>query len=242
MRAELDRHRSAGLTSKNLAFLRKIRNEDTRARLMEVPSILIAKARAAEDRAPTKAAVEAQLAVAIQILLYAPMRIGNLVRIRIGENLIRPGGPGAPYRIVFPEHDVKNRVELDFPLTEATTRLIEDYLERHHAVLLHGRRDDFLFPGEKSGHKGETTFAGQIAKAIKKTIGLEMTPHQFRHAAADLILTLQVGNYEPARQVLGHKTIATTMRAYVGLETARATQAYGEMIEGRMKGRLLDGE
>jgi hypothetical protein len=50
------------------------------------------QARSAKDHAPTKAALTAQLAVAIAILTFAPVRLSNLVRIELGENLIKPGG------------------------------------------------------------------------------------------------------------------------------------------------------
>ena len=59
------------------------------------------------DRAPVKAAGLAQLAVAIGILVVFPVRLGNLGAIRISENLIRPGGPGTCYWLVFPDYDVR---------------------------------------------------------------------------------------------------------------------------------------
>ena len=96
--------------------------------LHRLPQVLMAEAKEASYASPTKAAIRAQLAVAIGILNVAPIRRGNLGAIRIGENLIRTGGPGSPYRLVFPDYDVKNRVRLDFPLDAELTALIDDYL------------------------------------------------------------------------------------------------------------------
>ena len=48
------------------------------------------EARLLKDHAPAKAALRAQLAVAIALLTVAPIRIGNLVRFSLSENLIRP--------------------------------------------------------------------------------------------------------------------------------------------------------
>ena len=50
------------------------------------------RAQSTKDRAPLKAAVTAQIAVAIAILTLAPVRAANLASIRLDENLIRPGG------------------------------------------------------------------------------------------------------------------------------------------------------
>jgi len=49
----------------------------------------MAQARLAKDHAPVKAAVAAQLAAAIAILTFAPVRLGNLSKIELGQNLGR---------------------------------------------------------------------------------------------------------------------------------------------------------
>ena len=54
------------------------------------------------DRSPRKAAIHAARAVQILVLSRAPIRLGNLMSIRIGTNLIRPGGDRAPFLLTFP--------------------------------------------------------------------------------------------------------------------------------------------
>jgi len=54
--------------------------------------------------------------------------------------------------------------------------------------------------------------------------------HQFRHAAGAIILKKRPGEFELVRQILGHRTIATTMRCYVGLETIQASEIFTDMI------------
>ena len=61
---------------------------------------------------------------------------GNLCGIRLDENLIKPGGPTSPFWLVFPHYDVKNRVDLEFALGEALTKLIEEYIHEFRPVLL----------------------------------------------------------------------------------------------------------
>ena len=80
------------------------------------------RARADLAHAPVKAALTAQLAVAIAILSFAPVRLTNLVSIEIDKNLIKPGGPNSPFWLIFPHYDVKNRVGLEFKFDEAVTR------------------------------------------------------------------------------------------------------------------------
>ena len=58
-----------------------------------------------------------------------------------------------------------------------------------------------------------------------------MTAHQFRHAAAAIILKSEPGNYEYARRVLGHLNIATTINSYTALESFSATARFAGLIE-----------
>ncbi len=103
MRADLEHHRPDGMTDKNLTAIRSFMQGDAWRALHHLPQVLMVEAKEASYAAPTKAAVRAQMAAAIGILNIAPIRRGNLGTIRIGENLIRTGGPQTPYRLVFPD-------------------------------------------------------------------------------------------------------------------------------------------
>ena len=59
--------------------------------------------------------------------------------------------------------------------------------------------------------------------------------HQFRHAAAAIFIKAFPGQYERARQLLGHKNIATTMRFYVALETIFANETFNDLIKKRLE-------
>jgi integrase len=59
---------------------------------------------------------------------------------------------------------------------------------------------------------------------------LRITVHQFRHAAAAIILKHRPGEYEMVRLLLGHKSVTTTINSYIGFETTHAGQVFGELI------------
>ena len=86
----------------------------------------------------------AQIAVAVAMLPEAPVRASNLAAIRISENLIRPGGPDAPYLLVFPDYDVKNQVDLTFELDEYVTAVIDEYVHDYRPALMRGSNEDSL--------------------------------------------------------------------------------------------------
>jgi integrase len=239
IREELDHHRQPGLTAKNRAVIRQVLADGVWRSVMEIPALLMAEATHRHNSSPVRAAVFAGVAVAIQILLYAPVRIGNLVSARVGENLIRPAGPGGRYWLVFPDYDVKNRVPLEFELNEQTTALIDRYIVEFRPRLLRGSQSECLFPGETGDHKGAATLSEQITERVFKASGVRLTAHQFRHAAAAIFLKHCPGDYEKVRQLLGHRSIKTTQNFYAGLETLQATRIFGDIIEGELTVRRL---
>ena len=235
IRAALEQHRHDGMTPKNLKLIRQVLTEGVWNEVVSLPNFLMQQARLAKDRAPIKAAVAAQLAVAVAILTFAPVRLSNLVGIELGQNLIKPGGLNTPYWLVFPHYDVKNRVDLNFKFDEPLTDLIDEYIHEFRPALLRGSNSSWLFPGEGGKPKSTLMFGKQITTRIQKATGLRITPHQFRHAGAAIYLKHHPGHYETVRKVLGHRDIQTTIRFYCGLETMQATEEFGKLIRQQIE-------
>jgi integrase len=233
-RADLERYRRKGLTDKNLSLVRQVLTEGIWRDVINLPAALMKRARELQEQAPVKAALRAQLAVAIAVLSVAPVRLKNLASIRLEENLIKPRGPNDPYWLVFPDHDVKNHVRLEFPLDRQLTELIDEYVHQHRPVLLRGSNEPWLFPGESRGFKTANMFSTQIAEEIEKTVGISMTVHQFRHAAAAIFLKHRPGEYEVVRRLLGHRNTQTTTGFYCGLQTIEATRIFGQIVRDQM--------
>src|SRR5262249_28353770 len=143
MRRDLEDHRRGGLTDKNAALIRQVLTPGVWIRVVKLPEQLTSAARSQRLSAPLKAAVTAPLAVAIAILTVAPVRLGNLGAIKLGINLIKPGGPHSNYWLTFPDYDVKNRVRLEYLLEEYLTRMIDEYVHDFRPILLRGRNEDW---------------------------------------------------------------------------------------------------
>jgi integrase len=235
IRATLDEYRRGGLTDKNLAIVRKVLTPGIWNSVVSLPVESMREARANLSHAPVKAALAAQIAVGISILSFAPIRLGNLVAIKIEENLIKPGGPNSFFWLVFPHHDVKNRVGLEFIFDEAVTELIDEYIHDYRPHLLRGSNSAFLFPGMAGEPKTASMFSSQITERIEDATGLRITVHQFRHAAAAIYLRHNPGAYETVKRLLGHRNIQTTINFYCGLETTQANQEFGKIIRQKIK-------
>jgi integrase len=229
-RAALEEYRKEGMTQKNLKLVRRVLNSEVWARVINCSEVLMRQARSLKDQAPVKAAVTSQIAVAVAVVTAAPVRASNLAAIRLGENLVKPGGPNTPYLLVFPDYDVKNQVDLTFELDEYVTAVIDEYVHDYRPALMRGSNEEWLFPGGEGGAKDAHLMGIQVTDRIQKVTGLRITLHQYRHAAAAVYLKHHPGDYETVRRFLGHRNVNTTVKFYCGLETIQATRMLGDVV------------
>jgi site-specific recombinase XerD len=112
-----------------------------------------------------------------------------------------------------------------------TVELLELYLKVWRPILCDGQASPFLFPGDPPDRpKGKGTLSSQIKEVVFAHTRLDMPAHRFRHAVGKIFLDHNPGQYEVIRQLLGHKSIQTTISFYAGAETASATRHYARTI------------
>ncbi len=217
-----------GLRERNRACLRQFDDPRNVALLLGLPEALV---RAAEREGKIrKAALRVQMALAIELLLMAPIRRRNLATIHLEHHLVRSRAAKAGIlHLVIPGGEVKNGEDLEFELPNQLVKLIDLYVRDYRPLLLFGP-NDWLFPGRGRGHKVFHALAGQISGTIHENTGLRVSPHQFRHIGAKLFLDAKPGQYEVMRRTLAHSTIDTTTEHYTGFETRSAARLYDETI------------
>ena len=158
----------------------------------------------------------------------APVRMSNLTKLDIEQNLVRPG-QGRALHIVIGAEEVKNREPLEYPLPPESVDLLERYI-REFRPHLTSAGNTALFPGIGGGPKNQAFFGTQISRTVRAHTGLRVHPHLFRHIGAKLFLDANPGAYEVVRRVLGHRSIDTTTGFYTGLETAAAVRHFDKTI------------
>lgn len=232
------RQQRTGLSEKNLAAMAQFDDPAAVERFLLLPQRLwdlaLAKTKTVEDRTPRQEAhLLVQSAVAIEILQFAPMRIENLNHLRLDQHLVWQGGR---LRLVIPAAEVKNSQALDFLLTEATSARIARYIADWRTLFL-PKANPYLFPGRAGKAKDQGALRKQIEKTLWDHAALRLTPHQFRHAVAKILLDARPGFYEVVRKLLGHKSMVTTYSHYAGAETQAAVELYADVItDHRRKG------
>jgi integrase len=218
--------RQSGLTAKNRATLRLFEDQRNKERLLMFPIDAMDQANRMSNRAPVTAALLAQTALAVEILIMMPLRLNNLANLHFGRHL---DWRGNRLFIIIPSETVKNDEPIEFELPASSVALLRTYRDSFRPKL--GNGSGYLFPGKLAERpKNLTHLARQITKTLFKATGIRMTPHQFRHVAAKIWLDEHPGSYEVIRRVLHHRSIDTTTANYTGFETRSATLQFDRFL------------
>jgi integrase len=230
-----------GMTPKNQAILRCFSSPAAKEKLVELPFTLLRELKAPKPWQGYDAR-KVETALIVQLLLRAPMRLGNLANLRLDEHVMQPEGSNGPLLLVIPAPETKNNLEVVYPLLGATRDLWQLYVEAARPQLAL-RPTPYLSPSSDGSDRPRSSRAiqKQVGKVTFRQLGIRLTPHQFRHLAGKLVLDARPGAHELVRALLGHRSITTTLRYYAGLEQESAAQHYDEVIEqirstaGRMR-------
>src|SRR5206468_2693249 len=109
--------------------------------------------------------VDLQSALAIDILLVAPVRMKNLAALKFDEHIQWPQGSGKPAVILFKSEETKNRIPLEFELPPTLSDRVITYRNKIVPVVT-GKRRDALF----LTWRGRQRTQAAIALAIQKTV------------------------------------------------------------------------
>jgi integrase len=224
------RPEDTGMTAKKRSRLRQFDDPQTLGRLLHLPRRLLEDARKGTLSA-CRAALLVEVGLAIELLLATALRIKNLSGLHLDRNIqySRAARAGVCHLVVEPE-EVKNGQPLEFELNTDTVALLDTFVTKYRPLLvppssrwLFGKRDG-------SGAVDPVVLARRIKGVIHDRIGATVNAHLFRALTGKLFLDNQPGGYEVVRRVLGHKSMATTIKAYTGLESVAAGKHFDKTI------------
>ena len=126
--------------------------------------------------------------------------------------------------------EVKNGTELAFDIPRHVAKMLIEYRDRIAPKII-GHRPQRLFVNADGSAKSQVTVAWLISTYLKRRAGIVLTPHQFRHLSAKVLLDAEPGSFETVKQLLGHKSIKTTVGAYAGIDSRRAARHHQRLVE-----------
>ncbi|MGK7870988.1 tyrosine-type recombinase/integrase [Falsiroseomonas sp. E2-1-a20] len=225
-----------GMTEKNERQIREIMQPARHEELMQLPKAFMEAARLLRATSPDQARSLALRAVLVGILTKLPVRLANLVGLRLDRHLQRPDPKRSRItHLLVPAEETKNRRPISLPVSRDTAELIEEWITDYRAPSVPGCA--YVFPIQGIGdrpmsHQG---LRDAVKDALRTYVGVVLTPHQFRHLAARLFLEAFPGHYEEVRQLLGHESIVSTTRHYSGIESEASARRYDEDVLGQRR-------
>ena len=238
------------MTAKNERRLRQFDDPDNLGALIHLPNTLFAEAERLRDGTPPDAEGEprrprpreaawlAAVALAIEIELCCPLRLTNLVSLRLGQHLVRLGRDGKHVtHLMIEGNETKNEDPIRWPISQALAVALERYIKgfRPHAGI--GAASDWLFPHRDRAdtHRERTGFATAIVDAIHRHAGLRVNVHLFRAFCGSLVLESQPEAIGDLQVLLGHRTMEVSMIFYRSRKTDRAAERLAKILETRRK-------
>jgi integrase len=192
------------MTAKNRERLLVLQDDKTLLGLLDLPERIFQRA-GGKKITPWQGSAR-ETALAISILLYCPVRVGNLASIHLDQHLQRPGS-GRVF-LVFYEEAVKNARPVEFEVPPPVVRILDRHLATR-APHLCPAGTPWLFPRrDGTGPVEGSTLTTRIKTLIRKELGIDMHSHLFRHLAVMVLLDAHPGSYEAAKRLLAHSALA----------------------------------
>ena len=221
-----------GMTAKNQDTLGALQDPARLQLLLHLPDALMRDARKLLEKAPRQAASIALRATAIALLTKIPLRLGNLVGLRLDRHL----HCNDPRRrridtITIQAAETKNRRDICMPVSAGTADMLDEWIAvfRPHVAPV---GSPFLFPGVVAAKRMTPQGMRDALKTcLHERIGVAVTPHQFRHLAAAIFLRACPGQYEAVRQLLGNSSLEVVTRHYAGTETQTTAHRFDRLID-----------
>lgn len=221
-----------GMTDRNRGRLRQFDHRANVQALLQLPRKVFSEARRSK-LGTEKEARRVTLALAVELLTVAPMRVGNLCSLELDRHFVVIGrGKRATRHIIIPAAEMKSGESFEVIVPPDTAEMIDFYLRVIRPVL-HPEPSRFLFPSARAERRAKTSFSTAISAFVKRETGIFMHAHLFRHLAGKLHLEACPNDVETVRRILQHASSATTLRYYAESRTSQAFASYGEIISNR---------
>jgi integrase len=200
----------------------------TSMQVLELGLQLVKEATPSGNAPSTKSdAIRYRNGLMIALLAYIPLRLNNFVGLKIDEDLIKEGDR---WVIVIPPADNKTRTHLEFQIPEDLENEFSMYINCVRPSLLRQPECKALWVSSRGGALSALSFEPIIAAYTSSRIGLRITPHDARGAAATTWAVAAPDQILVARDLLAHSDLRTTTKYYNRAKGIEASRAHAHVI------------
>jgi hypothetical protein len=164
-----------------------------------------------------------------KMLAHCPMRIKNFATLEIGRTFKQVQDS---WWIALPRQSTKTKRFDERRVPEILNDAIDVYLEQSRPDLRGSREPtDFLWISSRTGRRMTTKNLGTlISKITYRTLGVDVSPHLFRTAAATTAAMYGGNTPHLASAVLGHTDSRVTEEHYTRATSIEAAKTYAAII------------
>ena len=163
----------------------------------------------------------------IALLAFIPPRRKNLAALEIGRHLVREGDS---WFVIIPREETKTRTSIEFPVPE----LLEHISRRISISFAHECSGDptcaALWLNSRGGALAYAKIGDIISRHSMTRLGLRITAHDVRDAAATTWAIFKPEQIGVARDLLGHSDLRTTTKYYNRARGIEVSRAHNQLI------------
>jgi integrase len=170
----------------------------------------------------------------IALLALCPIRLKNFAALEIGSTFKEMHGK---WWITLPGKSTKSHRPDERPVPGVLTRFIDAYLNQSRPVL-HGSKPPTkaLWLSSTTGMAMTTKNLGTlVSKITLETVGVDVSPHLFRTAAASTAAAFGGSTPHLASALLNHTDPRVTEEHYNRASSVRASEVYTEIAGGFLR-------
>jgi integrase len=150
-----------------------------------------------------------------------PVRHKNFAAIEIGRDFVKED---SKWCLIIPPEESKTGLPIDFEIPDDLEGHLENYLRLVRPRLLRRPNCNALWVSAKGGPLSYSALGPVVTRHTTKRLGIRVTPHDARDAAATLWAIMAPGQIGVARDLLAHARLSITNKYYNrarGIEASR---------------------
>ena len=197
--------------------------------LAEAGLTLIQEAETSSKMTKLARACQVRNGLMVALLAFCPVRRKNFAALAIGRSFVKMRGQ---WWIILAAAETKEKRADERPVDDLLTPVIDRYLGQHHPVL--ARTDSppsALWLSEKNGTPISAKGAANVISATTfSTVGVAVSPHLFRTAAASTAAACRGDNPHLGAALLHHTDQRLTNEHYNRATSLSAVESFRQVV------------
>ena len=202
--------------------------------LIRLPDRLVAMARK-RGKIDISSARLVRTALFLGLLIDTAARQGNVVSLDLASDIVE--APDGQMWVIVRGERTKTGEEVRAPLRPDTIAMLRLYRDHYRSVHAAESTATWLFPRSDGSHWPTTQANEALQDLTARYLGMAVNPHLIRAIVGLVIEHAHPGAIGLMKDILGHRSAATTETYYRRHDRQRSRRTYHEALEHRLADR-----